>query len=288
MSHFKVAVVVASKNKSDVERLLAPFQENNMGDCPKKYLEFYSQQKEVEQEYENDKRPMVKLKDGTYVETYDNMFKKVVSKEEYENNRKNGGSRGYGDEREYFIYDYKNYELVEVPYKELYATLKDYAKEGFNFDEEMQEYGYWENPNAKWDYWQLGGRYGDELGKKIKDINFGINQEAYDENIRFWEIIIEGSPLREGEEKPFNMYKPEYYTQQWESKEEYARQHSLQNRAYALLTPDGKWYEKGEMGWFGMDSSSKEQKVEFLEFYDSFMKDEKNKDLYVFMVDCHI
>lgn len=57
MSHFKVAVVV--KHESDVERLLAPFQENNMGDCPKEYLEFYSQQKEVEQEYENDKRPMV-------------------------------------------------------------------------------------------------------------------------------------------------------------------------------------------------------------------------------------
>ena len=39
MSHFKVAVVV--KHASDVEKLLAPFQENNMGDCLKEYLEFY-------------------------------------------------------------------------------------------------------------------------------------------------------------------------------------------------------------------------------------------------------
>lgn len=228
------------------------------------------------------------MPDETYVERYDDMFKKVVSKEEYENNKKGGGVKGWGDDKTYFIYDYKEYELVEVPYKELYATLKDYAEDGYDFDEEKQEYGYWENPNVKWDWWQFGGRYGDKLGKKIKDIDFGINQEAYDKNIRFWEIIVEGSPLREGEEKPFNYYKPEYYTEQWVSKEEYARQYSLSNRAYALLTPDGKWYEKGEMGWFGMDSSSKEQKVEFLEFYDSFMKDEKNKDLYLFMVDCHI
>lgn len=253
MGHFKVAVVV--KHASDVEKLLAPFQENSIGDCPKEYLEFYSQQEEVEQEYENGKIPMVKLQDGTYVERYDLV---------------------------------EGQELVEVPYKQLYATLKDYAEDRFNFDEERQEYGYWENLNTKLDWWQLGGIYGDKIGKKIKDINFGINQEVYDENIRFWEIVVEGSPLHKDEEQPFNLYKPEYYTQQWVSKEEYARQHSLSNRAYALLTPDGKWYEKGEMVWVGMDSSSKEQKVEFLEFYDSFMKDEKNKDLYVFMVDCHI
>lgn len=36
MSHFPVAVI--SEKLEDVERLMAPYQENNMGDCPKEYL----------------------------------------------------------------------------------------------------------------------------------------------------------------------------------------------------------------------------------------------------------
>lgn len=38
MSHF--TVLVFSKTQDDVSKLLAPFQENNMGDCPKEYLAF--------------------------------------------------------------------------------------------------------------------------------------------------------------------------------------------------------------------------------------------------------
>lgn len=41
MSHFTVLVVW-----EDVEQQLAPFQENNMGDCPKEYLKFYTYPKD--------------------------------------------------------------------------------------------------------------------------------------------------------------------------------------------------------------------------------------------------
>jgi hypothetical protein len=27
----------------------------------------------------------------------------------------------------------------------------------------------------------------------------------------------------------------------------------------AIITPDGKWHQKGRMGWFGMSSDDKEQ-----------------------------
>ena len=40
MSHFSVAVVTNTGSEEEVERLLAPYQENNMGDCPEEYLEF--------------------------------------------------------------------------------------------------------------------------------------------------------------------------------------------------------------------------------------------------------
>ena len=39
MSHFSVAVI-SNDNEQSVEELLAPYQENNMGDCPSEFLEF--------------------------------------------------------------------------------------------------------------------------------------------------------------------------------------------------------------------------------------------------------
>ena len=47
MSHFTVAVFIDGKQDSEylenrLEEMLAPFQENNMGDCPEEYLEFHS------------------------------------------------------------------------------------------------------------------------------------------------------------------------------------------------------------------------------------------------------
>ena len=74
MSHFSVAVFTETGTEEEVKRLLAPYQENNMGDCPKEYL--------------------------TFVEDED-----------------------------------------------------------FDIDEETGKHGYWENPNAKWDWYQLGGRW---------------------------------------------------------------------------------------------------------------------------------
>lgn len=40
MSHFTVAVITEKGTEKEVDKLLAPYQENNMGDCPQEYLEF--------------------------------------------------------------------------------------------------------------------------------------------------------------------------------------------------------------------------------------------------------
>ena len=45
MSHYTCLII-----GDNPEKQLAPFQENNMGDCPKKYLEF----KDLEEEYAKD------------------------------------------------------------------------------------------------------------------------------------------------------------------------------------------------------------------------------------------
>lgn len=48
----------------------------------------------------------------------------------------------------------------------------------------------------------------------------------------------------------------------------------LKNKSipFAVVTPDGKWHEKGDMGWWGIVHDKKEQKFwdeEVLEIYKS-------------------
>ena len=51
MSHFSVGVFIEPKKGKKLEDLLAPYQGNNMGNCPKEYLEFFECSEEIE-EYE--------------------------------------------------------------------------------------------------------------------------------------------------------------------------------------------------------------------------------------------
>lgn len=51
--------------------------------------------------------------------------------------------------------------LPEYPRAKLYQSFSDYAESywGCEFDEERQGYGYYCNPNAMWDWYQIGGRW---------------------------------------------------------------------------------------------------------------------------------
>ena len=51
--HFPVGVLVDKKGKK-LEELLAPYQENKMGNCPKEFLEFMEATAEIN-EYEDHK-----------------------------------------------------------------------------------------------------------------------------------------------------------------------------------------------------------------------------------------
>lgn len=59
MSHFTVAVI--HREDENVDELLAPFQENNMGDCPEGYLEFV-----VEIDKENSEQEIKKIREEHY------------------------------------------------------------------------------------------------------------------------------------------------------------------------------------------------------------------------------
>lgn len=55
---------------------------------------------------------------------------------------------------------------------------------------------------------------------------------------------------------------------------------------FAIVTPEGEWIEKGQMGWWGMttnEMSDEEWDKKFFEYVSSLDKDNR-----VVLIDCHI
>lgn len=210
------------------------------------------------------------------------------------------------------------------PYCECVESGSSYAEfyedEDGEYDESQGKRGYWTNPCAKWDWWELGGRwrgtlklkegrtgkYGEPLVSPwdtqerkddpkrcdqalVADCIFSDDLKAYTEALRTWEILVENSPLREGENESdyFRMYKPEYYIKRYGTKENYARSQAMFN-TYAFVTASGEWNETGEMGWFGYDGSTVESRKSYQDLFIEYLKEAEAQGLYISIVDAHI
>jgi hypothetical protein len=83
------------------------------------------------------------------------------------------------------------------------------------------------NPNSKWDWWVVGGRWDGEIqGSRRSDgeggFNFGDEHHEADHNV----VKVKGILAAGGDE--------------WVP--------------FAIVTPDGEWHERGSMGSFAMVS----------------------------------
>ena len=225
MSHFTVGVFIDTKKDKKLGDLLAPYQENNMGDCPKEYLEFNECDKEDIEEYEN--------------------------------------------------------------HKDEYETLEDFMWEyhGYKKDKETGKYGYWENPNAEWDWYEIGGRWSNSLlTKNGVKCNFAQLKEID------WDKMRENKKKRAEEiwdSNPEGIYRYLNEIEKDDTRESYVKRMS-EFSTYAVITPDGEWHAKGEMGWFGVSSDTVEDRENWSKsFYDTFIKD-ADDELVLVIVDCHI
>lgn len=332
MSHFTVAVITKGiPTYEKIENALAPYQENNMDDCPKQYLEFHSLSEEYKETYETGTTERVRLKDGMLVYGWDDCLFEEVTEEQYE------AAKAEGKKTSYTSYPKPKYtarkdfaaigaELVQVPWKELYLTFKEYLEDYHEakYDEEMQDYGYWKNPNAKWDWYQTGGRWAGSLrvaadcencglgekswgwgtqnpyetdGKykkvdsaRIKDLVFPDYQEKYEKAKRFWELKVEGQEPQNDQEKEdlkWDFYKSSYYENTYKDKETYAECEATFH-TYAVIDKDGHWNAKGEMGWWGISSETEGSVVDYIKNYKKNVFDTAGDDDYITIVDCHI
>ena len=173
---------------------------------------------------------------------------------------------------------------------------------GYVYDEESDAYGYYSNPDAKWDYFTIGGRWDGMLRIKPKYRNNGdrLNSaplawvdtspdpETYKRAIREWEIIVENMPLAEGEERAVSLVGAKYYLDQYKTKENYANSMAAFS-TYAFVTPDGEWFETGNMGWWGIDNSSYESRKTYAStFVQTIEELRDDPNIWITILDCHI
>ena len=152
----------------------------------------------------------------------------------------------------------------------------------------------------EYDFFVIGGRWHGMLNLKspepdesfdsarIKNIDFSIKEKDLQAFRRFWDVVVEKSPITENEDKMdfFSVYSAEYYKEKYKDKEDYAIQ-MAKFCTRAVITPDGEWHEPGQMGWF----SSSETEDEWREWVDNYMNRfiyPQDPNLYLTIVDCHI
>ena len=140
------------------------------------------------------------------------------------------------------------------------------------------------NPDSKWDWYCIGGRWSGELidgdEAKVKDINFAPDQETYDRAIKAWEDIVD-------HDGKHSIYSKEYYLERFGTAEKFA-EYSSRFSTYAVVTPDGVWHAPGEMGWWGCSSESDDEYRDWQEHYKERFIDTADPEWILTLVDCHI
>lgn len=159
------------------------------------------------------------------------------------------------------------------------------------------------NPNSKWDYYQIGGRFDGELmltdegrlnavneikRKYCTDIDIKKLREDFHymryvnvaplkyiqwfiplsptekEKIRrWWEINIYNMPLKEGEEKDKYFFYKPEYYKRRYKDAETDIKVQEAINFFAVITPDGKWYAPSNMGWWACTDGEPEDELKW-------------------------
>jgi hypothetical protein len=328
MSHF--AVLVVGENPEDQ---LAPYIEQLENDESKKYFVFDDKEDEFREEFETEKVEMVQMPDGRRLHTWDDEFQVK-------------GTFGMGTDT-HKVPD--TYSKVMVPLKQIYKTFDNFMKLWHGFDgpdKETGRYGYWSNPNRKWDWYELGGRWTgffkakpgvigttgrpglmtpdaesgwyDQLTKEEIDFDFmraDAEKKAAEQFDKVMEVIGDRkkpttwkSLLKKYGMKRIEEARKEYNenpvikdlqkaqlmpfmddlktTYAGFNRKKYIQQRSDESFQTFAVVYNGKWYERGEMGWWGCVSNEKPKSDWNKEF--TKLLSELPDDTLLSVYDCHI
>lgn len=131
MSHFLLAVIHHKQDDLEtyLQQALAPYEESPELDSP--YLQFQDETEEV-----------LRIWNSPDVE--------------YAGQWLHDSETG---EKIRFEFDHGESANREYKMSECYLDFDMYLNDWFGYEERDGKYGYWYNPNSKWDWWTIGGRY---------------------------------------------------------------------------------------------------------------------------------
>lgn len=183
------------------------------------------------------------------------------------------------------------------------------------------------NPNSKWDWYSIGGRFDGELELTNEGIDAAINyhrnpqwfkdlpreeqveyvkwsstalikhikwfvslsEKEKKEARRWWEINIDGDEPKDGEKRDEHFFwNPDWFRRRYKDADTYIKVKEM-TTFFAVLTPDGEWHEPSKMGQFACTDGEPEDELQWdLDFYENFIKPNLDSDLICTVVDCHI
>lgn len=140
---------------SQVDEIMAPFCEES--EDPD-YLEFVDIEEEEQENYESKTVDCVKMANGTVCTCYQKPFSE---KFELFNGLVYQSRFGRLKHQKRTKRAKQITVLPNYPFKKVYKTFESYLEDhcGYEYDKDQQAYGYYTNPNAQWDWFEIGGRW---------------------------------------------------------------------------------------------------------------------------------
>lgn len=246
MSHFFVGVIVPPDTQDiedEVEQLMEPYSEN----------------REVEP-YE---RPCYCVGSLAKKEAREQAEQEVGSIEKFRATFLGGNDQAWRLHIKPYL-DVENRALVAHPLKDKPDSgCEDCDGTGIN------KVTY--NPDSKWDWYVIGGRWDGEIQGKPRDdgqggFNFGDEHHQPQHNVTRVADLIKAKSIPDAVIKELTRGDDTF-------------------SCHSLVTPDGEWHEKGEMGWLGVSVDNKDRDT-WLDEIQKILKE--YADCLIVGVDCHI
>ncbi len=180
-------------------------------------------------------------------------------------------------------------DLLKLSDEELYLRAIDgYDPDELNSDGDiLSTY----NPQSKWDWYSIGGRWANSLYLKPDVVPNGgaAVDSAIAANIDFARMQDLENPMPSYEEAKANyLLGPAAFEDRYPTEEIYIQRH-IKFHTYAVITPNGVWHSPGEMGWFGLSSEKADEFAQWVDdYWDRFIQPAIDCDGIITIVDCHI
>lgn len=162
MSHFSVAVVLPEYTEEALAKALQPYHEFECTGIKDQYVVKIPCEDHTLEEYNNEEIPCI-------IDDTNGKFLFTRYSEEAEKYWVRKTKGGYSSDDELILPS--NMSESALPATEVYSTYREYLEDWCGIELDSKYYSFdgnqlfeYTNPNAKWDWWQTGGRYCGHFG----------------------------------------------------------------------------------------------------------------------------